>query len=150
MSERHLAVRRRMAAPPSAVWAVYADFPHLATHWSGLRSSSAIGDQSDGVGARRRVGLRPLGSMDEIVTVWEEGRRIDTENQPSLTVPIRHARSSLTLEPDGDGTVATFDYRYRPRGGPLGGLLGPVTDKLLTATFTHMLEAGEHAARAGS
>jgi hypothetical protein len=87
--------------------------------------------------------------MDETVTVWEEGRRIDTRNQPSRSVPFKDAESSLTLEPDDDGTLARFEYRYVPRGGPLGGLTGPVIDKMLTATFTDMLAAAEKAALGG-
>jgi hypothetical protein len=99
------------------------------------------------VGARRRVELKPIGSMDETVTIWEEGRRIDTQNLPSASVPFKHAESTLTLEPDGEGTLATFDYRYVPRGGPLGRLAGPLIDKMLTGTFTDMLTAMDEAAR---
>jgi hypothetical protein len=67
--------------------------------------------------------------MDETVTIWEEGRRIDTQNLPSASVPFKHAESTLTLEPDAEGTLATFDYRYLPRGGLLGRLAGPLIDK---------------------
>lgn len=147
MSERHLTVQRRMSASTDSVWALFADFPNLASHWSGLRATRAIGDQTRGLGARRHVDLKPIGSMDETVTVWEEGRRIDTSNQPSATVPFNHAESTLTLEPDGDGTLATFDYHYVPRGGPLGALTGPVIDKMLTRTFTDMLAVADKAAR---
>jgi hypothetical protein len=92
-----------------------------------------------------------MGSMDETVTVWEDGHRIDTENRPSASVPFKHAESTLTLEPDEAGTWATFDYRYVPRGGPLGRLTGPLIDKMLTATFTDMLTAtGEAALGTGS
>jgi hypothetical protein len=100
MPERHITVQRRMSASTGSVWALFADFPNLASHWSGLRATRAIGDQTSGVGTRRRVELKPIGSMDETVTVWEEGRRIDTRNQPSATVPFKHAgppsRSSPT------------------------------------------------------
>ncbi|MDP9999625.1 hypothetical protein J2W15_003137 [Pseudarthrobacter sulfonivorans] len=137
-----------MSAPTASVWAVYADFPNLAKHWSGLRATRAIGSQTSGMGARRRVELKPMGSMAETVTVWEEGRRMDTQNQPSKSVPFKQARSSLTLTPDGDGTLATFDYRYVPRGGPVGRLTGPLIDKMLTATFTDMLAATGKAVRA--
>src|SRR4029450_522204 len=98
MPERHITVQRRMAAATGSVWALFADFPNLASYWSGLRSTRAIGDQTGGVGARRHVELKPFGSMDETVTVWEEGRRIDTLNQPGVSVPFKHAESSLTLE----------------------------------------------------
>jgi hypothetical protein len=135
-----------MSASTGSVWDLFADFPNLANHWSGLRASEAIGDQTRGVGARRRVELKPLGSMEETVTTWEEGRRMETENQPSLSVPIKHAESTLTFEPDDDGTLATFDYRYVPRGGPIGRITGPLIDKMLTSNFTDMLAATEKAA----
>lgn len=146
MLERHLTVHRHMAASTGSVWAVIADFPNLASHWNGLRSTRAIGDQTSGVGARRHVELKPIGSMDETVTTWVEGNRIDTQNQPSASVPFKKAESRLTLEPHNNGTLATFDYRYVPRGGPIGRLTGPLIDKMLTATFTDMLAATEKGA----
>jgi Polyketide cyclase / dehydrase and lipid transport len=146
MSERHITVRRRMSASPTSVWAVFADFPNLGSHWSGLRATRAIGNQTSGVGARRHVELKPIGSMDETVTAWEEGRRIETENHPSMSVPFNRAESRLMLEPDSEGTIATFDYRYAPRGGALGRFTGPLIDKMLAATFTEMLAATEEAA----
>ncbi len=146
MPERHITVQRHMSASTGSVWALYADFPNLARHWSGLRATRAIGDQTSGVGARRRVELKPIGSMEETVTTWEEGRRIDTRNQPSASVPFKQAGSALRLEPDDDGTLATFDYRYVPRGGPIGRFTGPLIDKMLMASFTDMLAATEEAA----
>ena len=150
MPERHIKVQRRMSASTASVWALFADFPNLSSHWSGVRATRAIGDQTSGVGARRRVELKPIGSMDETVTVWQTGHRIDTRNQPSASVPFKHAATTLTLEPDDDGTLATFDYRYVPRGGPLGRLTGPLIDKMLTATFTDMLASTEVALGGGS
>src|SRR5215218_390084 len=107
MPERHIKVQRRMAASTDSVWVLFADFPHLASHWSGLRATRAIGEQTRGVGARRRVELKPIGSMEETVIVWEEGRRIDTRNEPSGSVPFKQAESRLTLAPDEDGTLVT-------------------------------------------
>ncbi|MEX2373788.1 MAG: SRPBCC family protein, partial [Dehalococcoidia bacterium] len=57
MAERHLTVQRQVAASRPSVWAVCADFPNLADHWSGLKASRSIGDQTHGVGARRQVDL---------------------------------------------------------------------------------------------
>jgi hypothetical protein len=148
MQVRQITVQRRMSASTGSVWALFADFPNLANHWSGLRATTAIGDQAGGLGARRRVELKPIGRMDETVTAWEEGRRIDTLNRPSASVPFKRAESMLTLEPDEDGTLATFNYRYVPRGGPVGRFTGPLIDKMLTATFTDMLAAAEEAALA--
>jgi GNAT superfamily N-acetyltransferase len=141
MAERHLTVRRRVAASCPSVWAVFADFPNLADHWSGLKASRPIGNQTHGVGARRQVALKPVGALIETVTAWEEGSAIATTNQPSALVPFKQADSRLTLEPDDDGTAITFDYRYVPRGGPIGRLSGLLIDRRLRTDFESMLAA---------
>jgi hypothetical protein len=74
---------------------------------------------------------------------------IATANDPSALVPFKRAESTLTLEPDGDGSVITFDYQYVPRGGPLGRLTGPIIDRMLRGTFESMLAAVEGAVRNG-
>ncbi|MEX1005796.1 MAG: SRPBCC family protein, partial [Acidimicrobiia bacterium] len=124
----------------------FADFPNLADHWDGLKASRPIGDQTHGLGARRQVVLKPMGTLVESVTAWEDGHMIATSNQPSALVPFKQAESRLTLEPDGEGTAITFDYRYVPRGGPVGRLTGPVIDSMLRRNFKSMLAAVEVAA----
>src|SRR5262245_55541511 len=141
MAERHLTVRRQVAASRAAVWAVFAEFPDLADYWGGLKASRPIGDQRNGVGARRQVDLAPIGSMVETVTAWQDGRTIATANQPSALVPFKQAESRLTLEPDGDGTAITFEYGYVPKGGPIGRLARPATDGRLRADLERMLPA---------
>lgn len=143
MGERHITVQRRVPASPASVWAVFADFPNLADHWDGLKGSRPVGEQTHGVGARREVDLKPMGTLVETVTVWEDGRKLATSNQPSASVPFKQAEATMNLQPDGDGTVITFDYRYLPRGGPLGRLTGPVIDKMLGTSFKRMLAATE-------
>jgi hypothetical protein len=149
MAERRITVRRQSAAPRDSVWAVFADFPNLAKHWDGLKASRPIGEQTHGVGARRQVDLKPVGTLTETVTAWEEGRTIATANQPSALVPFTQAESKLTLAPDGEGTAITFDYRYVPKGGPIGRLTGPVIDRMLATNFQSMLAAVEEAALKG-
>ena len=150
MAERHLTSQRRAAASPAAVWAVFADFPNLADHWDGLKGSRLVGDQRQGVGARREVDLAPFGSMVETVTVWEEGRTLTTTNQPSRLVPLKQAEARLTLEPAGDGTAMTFDYRYVPKGGPMGRLIGPVIDRLAAGLLErHVAGCAEHGSGKG-
>jgi hypothetical protein len=92
------------------------------------------------------VDLKPVGSMVETIIAWEEGRTVATANQPSALVPFKQAESRLTLEPEGDGTAITFDYRYVPKGGPLGRLTGPVIDRVLRTTFESLLAAIEETA----
>jgi ribosome-associated toxin RatA of RatAB toxin-antitoxin module len=146
MGERHLTVQRRVAASPDSVWRLCADFPNLADHWDGIRASRPLGEQTRGLGARRQVDLKPVGTMVETVTAWDEGRAVATANEPSALVPFKRAASNLTLDPDGGGTVITFDYRFVPRGGPLGALTGPVIERMLRSTFESLLAAFEDAA----
>ncbi len=148
MVERALTVRRQVPASSKRIWALVADYPNLADLWDGLKGSRSIGDQTQGVGARRQVDLVPVGTMVETVTHWEDGRTIATKNEPSALVPFNHAESELTLEPDGDETAITFNYRYVPRGGPLGRVTGPVIDSMLRSSFEKMLAAIEKAALA--
>ena len=149
MAQRHLTVQRSVAASPDSVWELIADFPDLADHWDGLRGSERIGDRARGVGARRRVELKPMGTLIETVTAWEEGRLIATRNEPSALVPFSSAESEIRLEPDDAGTTITFEYRYVPRGGPVGALTGPVIDVMLRQSFEDMLEAIGDAAHDG-
>lgn len=150
MTERHLTIRRQVAVSCDSVWGLLADFPNLANHWDGIKASRPIGDQTHGVGARRQVDLVPVGTLVETVTVWEEGRTIATSNQPSALVPFKQAEARLTIEPNGDGTAITFDYRYVPKGGPMGRLTGPVIDRMLKTNFESMLASiGEAALNAG-
>ena len=103
MAERHLTVRRQVAASCESVWDVFADFPNLADHWGGLKASRPIGDQTHGVGARRQVDLAPVGTLVETVTAWEEGRRIATTNQPSPLVPLSRPSPGSPSSPTGTG-----------------------------------------------
>jgi hypothetical protein len=85
--------------------------------------------------------MKPIGSMDETVTIWEKGagstHRICRARWCRSSTP----KSTLMLEPDAKRTLATFDHRYVPRGGPLCRLAGPLIDKMPTETFTDMLDA---------
>lgn len=146
MAERRLTVRRQVTASCASVWAVCEDFPNLADHWSGPKASRPIGDQTHGVGARREVELKPVGALVETVTAWEDGRMLATTNEPSPLVPFKQAQARLSLEPDGDGCAITFDYRYVPRGGPMGRLTGAAIDRILSRDFQSMLAAIERAA----
>ena len=77
MAERHLTVRRQMAAPCPSVWAVFADFPNLADHWNGLKASQPIGDQTHGLGARRQVSLRPVDTgFSAMVTAHSDATKV--------------------------------------------------------------------------
>ena len=69
-----------------------------------------------------------------------------TNNQPSALVPFKRAEARLTLEPNDDGTTMTFDYRYVPRGRPIGRLTAPVIDRMLRGSFASMLAAIDEAA----
>jgi hypothetical protein len=103
MAERHLTVRRQVAASRDSVWDVFADFPNLADHWGGLKGSRPIGGQTRGVGARRQVDLAPVGTLVETVTAWEEGPQ------------HRHCESAVPGRPVQAGRVQAHPRTRRGR-----------------------------------
>lgn len=92
------------------------------------------------------MALKPVGTVVETVNAWKEGRTLASTNQPSALVPFKQAQARRNLESHGDGTAITFDYRYVPRGGPIGRLTGPVIGRILRTNFESMLAAIEKAA----
>lgn len=147
MTNRSITVTRDIDAPPEDVWKVLADFPNIAAWNTGVKASHTIGDATGGVGARRHCDLAPAGGLDETIVEWVEGRRLVVTIDRATVVPIKHATVTFTLDPDGARTPTSIEYRYRPKGGPLGRLAGRLLDRQLAKGFDGFLIDVETAAR---
>ena len=64
---------RDVDASPAAVFAVLADHERWPEWFHALRDVEVTGAPS-GVGAQRRVRLKPSGTFDEVFNAWDEGR----------------------------------------------------------------------------
>ncbi len=136
-----------MPAPRSAVWAVLADFPNIASWNSGVTTSYATSDAETGVGAQRHCDLSPTGTLEETVREWDPENRLVVSIDSATRLPIRRADVTFTLGDDRDRTVTTIDYRYDTAWGPIGRLMAPVLDNQLRKGFNGFLVDLEEAAR---
>ncbi len=128
-------------ADPAAVWEVLSDF-HRVDSWAPVITRVVdIGPTSRGVGAARRCQLRRLGVVDEVVVVWEEGRRLHYRVSP--LGPIGDSQSSWEIDRVGERSARVeLRFEYDMRFGPLGLLLETVAvRRLLTRNLPGALAA---------
>ena len=147
---RNVQVERTVAAPRSSVWAVLADYPDIADSNDGVMKSYALGEETQGVGARRQCELAPKGTMQmrETVTEWvaDEKMVIDIDRVEKL--PIKKATMTFTLSDRGGTTQFRMSYDFEPKGGPLALLYGPMLDTQLFKGFNGFVDNLEVAAQA--
>ena len=128
-------------APPTAVWNVLSDF-HNVDRWAGnVTRVIDIGHRPRGLGAARHCEVRGVGSMDEHVVEWDEGKGLGYS--VSALGPIAGATSRWRLEPaDGDRTRVELTLGYDMRLGPLGtALQRAVVQRVLDRRLPQALRA---------
>ena len=68
----------------------------------------------------------------------------------ATVVPVKSGEATLVVDREGDDkSKVTMEFRYVPKGGPFGGVIGAVVDGQLTKVFRGVLADLEHAARKG-
>jgi hypothetical protein len=150
MAGRVVWVERSIPAAPPDVWAVLADLANHASWRRDVKASRILGDQRSGVGVRRHLDLAPVGGLDERVLGWEEGRKMVVAVDKATVVPIRSGEATLVVDREGDDrSKVTMGFRYVPKGGPFGRVIGPLLDGQLTRLFRGVLADLERAARKG-
>ena len=138
-----------MAAPPSNVWAVLADYPNIVEWNGGISKSFSLGDSTEGVGAQRQCELAPDGkmSMRETVTEWVPEKKMAIDIDNIETMPVKQASITFTLGDGGETTPLTMSYDYEPKGGPLALILGPIMDRQMSKGFSGFIDYLEPAAQ---
>jgi uncharacterized protein YndB with AHSA1/START domain len=146
---RNLKVERTLAAPRSSVWAVLADYPNIVDWNEGVKSSYAIGDATEGVGAQRQVDLELRGAaMRETVTEWVPEERMVIEVDKIEKQPVKQATMTFTLSDGGETTPFTMSYDYELMGGRLAVIYAPLLARLFNKGFNGFIDNLEPAAQA--
>ena len=128
-----LTLRRRLAAPPAAVYAAWTDPQKLARWFGPARIVSAEATLDVRVGGRFHVVLyEDNGDRHQVGGVYKE---IEPERKLVFSwawsaTPERESQVTVTLKPDGDGTVLILTHeqladeatRERHTGGWTGSL----------------------------
>ena len=109
---------------PSEVFDAIADFSTTARWDPGVRSSIVLDDPPVGPGARFEVTLAQgsFGPRLQYRTeVYERPRRVVLHTRNALV----EGTDEVTVEPDGDGCVVTWQAEFALRG-PVGRLVDPL------------------------
>ena len=124
-----------ISAERPTVWAAVADLEGVADWNPNVAAAECPGNVA-GVGAVRRCSLRGGGTIDEVVSEWQDGTRLRFAigNHGG----IRSADMGFDLAEDAVGTRATAVADYHLAFGPLG----PVLDRMVVRhQMTRMLDA---------
>jgi len=116
-------------ASRETVWRRLSDLGGIHQFHPGLSGSHLLGEQPEGIGARRRCELKGGGHLDEEVVEWtdQESLALSITGGKGLP-PFVRAGGRFTLRDGKDGgTVVGLTLEYQLRFGWVGGLM----DRLL-------------------
>ena len=138
LTKPSLTLKRRIKAPPARVFAAWTD-PQKIVNWFGPGETSADSVQAEmdvAVGGRFRMSFRTEdGEYHEVGGLYRE---VVPERRLKFTwawhtTPERESLVTITLSPDGDGTLLTLHHEQffdeKARDGHQGGWTGAL-DKL--------------------
>jgi uncharacterized protein YndB with AHSA1/START domain len=133
-----LTLKRRLNAPPAQVYAAWTD-PEKIARWFGpsqVVAGSARADIDARIGGRYRIRFKMQdGGHHEVAGVYREmvpNQRL-TFSWAWHSTPERESRVTVSLKPDGDGTLVTLHHEQlfdeAARDGHESGWIGTL-DKL--------------------
>ncbi len=115
-------VSRDIPLPTADVWTALADISGVHRFHPSVSRSALLGEQPQGIGARRTCEFYDGNRIEEEVVRWEEGRSMEVEITAG-SMPLTRARARLELEPRLNGSRVVMRMDYTPKWGPLGKLM---------------------------
>ena len=130
-------------ASPEQVWPALADIGGISVWNPNVKASRLTSTQDGGTGTSRECQLTPMGTVQELVVEWNEGRMISIEIYEFKNVPaMRAALATFELEPSGDGTRVKMSMNYEVGLGAMGAGMNALMLKRQFASATTKLMAG--------
>ena len=113
-------------ASTAAVWDVLKEFGSVSDWAPAVSKSYYLDSQTSGVGTGRHCDIDGLGSIDEVVTDWQEG--VGFSYSVTALGPLDKSNSTWRLTRIGDSktklqVILSYDLRF--------GLLGKILHKLV-------------------
>jgi hypothetical protein len=137
---RAVHVSRTIPGPPEPIFDLLADHANY-DRFRPINGSELLREGKpppNGVGALRRVKVRPL-SFEEEITAYESPTRLDYLIV-KLNVPLDHRGGEITLTPDGDATRVDWRSSFSVPTPVIGGLQELVWQPVLARGFRRVLE----------
>jgi uncharacterized membrane protein len=128
-------------APIKEAWQVLADFNNVYTWAPGVSESHGLGNEEQKIGAARYCKLADFGTIDEVVTQWQEGQGFTYT--VSALGPLDNAISRWHLiEVDAQTSRLEVELAYDIRFGLFGKLMHRfVMRKKLETSLPQTLQA---------
>jgi uncharacterized protein YndB with AHSA1/START domain len=137
---RSIHVTRTIPGPPEPIFDLLADHANY-DRFRPINGSELLREGKpppNGVGALRRVKVRPL-TFEEEITAYESPTRLDYLIV-KLNAPLDHQGGSITLAPDGNATRVDWCSTFSVPTPVLGGLQELVWQPVLSRGFRRVLE----------
>lgn len=112
----------RIDAPKDKVWDILADFGGIINYNPSISNSYSTSEANSGLGATRHCDVLPMGSVEERIIEWNEGSDylVDIYEFNGPMPPIKSAQARLSVEADGNQTIATMEMEYHMKLGVIG------------------------------
>lgn len=143
----------RINAPKNKVWKILADFGGVINYNPGISDSYSTSESNEGVGASRHCELLPMGSIEERIIEWDEGNSylVEIYQFNGATPPIKEAFGRLSIETDGDQTIATMALSYEMKFGFIGSAMkGLMLDAQYQKAVTGILQGLKYHTETGN
>ncbi|MGI9597218.1 MAG: SRPBCC family protein [Acidimicrobiales bacterium] len=138
--------------PVEKVWPALADFGGISTWNPNVKLSHLTSTEQAGEGITRECQLVPIGTVQERVTEWVEGRMLTVEIFEFKNVPaMRSAVAVFDLEPNGSQTNATMQLTYEVGLGAVGaGMNSMMMKRQFAKAVTGLLAGLKHYVETGN
>ena len=144
---RSLHVTRTIPGPPEPIFDLLADHANY-DRFRPIHGSELVREGTpapNGVGALRRIKVRPL-TFEEEITAYERPTRLDYLIV-KLNVPFHHDGGSITLAPEGEATRVDWRSSFSVPTPVIGGVEELVWQPVLARGFRRVLEDVERMLR---
>jgi len=121
-------VEVHIARSPDEVWALISDFGGLHTWMPGVESCQLEGD----VRTLQTMGME----LRERLVEQDEANRTQSYSLIEGPMPLEHHLATLSVVPDGDGSLFTWAYEVRP--DEMAAAFGPVYEGSAQAVKTQL------------
>ena len=109
-------------ATSERVWKVLADFSNVANWAPTITESRSTTEANGGVGAERTCNHEKMGTLEERIVAWEEGRSLSYDVIKGLPFPMKSLNNTWSVDAAGDNAIVSLVMEFRMGMGPLGTL----------------------------
>lgn len=109
----------KIDAPKDKVWATLADLAAIQNYNPMVARSYYSSDTRTRIGATHHCDFSPMGSVEERVVAWEEGKEYSIEVYDSHLMPMT-VKAHFEVHPAESGTKVSVLMEYTMMGEKLG------------------------------